>query len=336
MITGYYDRVNNSAGRRSVNICYYNHVVNLNGGDPNDVTKYTKENYIARLREMMRENLDTLFFVHLPAFQVYDDPEGNPITLVDWWTDIYMGVHGEINLAGFYIADEPEIYGTEYSDQPPYPYFEALRWKVDWYEAMPEEYKFPLLAVFCDVTLLNRKKSYRLDEEMWVEVSELKWWMGFFQLDIFGMDFYPLQTQQQVNSRGLGFQIGTSKEWDWIESQFKSWIPVFSYAAIRPKMVRTMYVGQGCGTRDWNGDPNWGQRNCTAQELRQVFELYKKHLGMPDYHVLWSFSRSDHFMWGETEEYLENILLPIELPRKTRTFLQKIGDFFKRLFSWKN
>ena len=333
MITGYYDRVTNSADRKSINICYFNHVVNLQGGDPNDVSKYTKENYTKELKSILRQNPDTMFFIHLPVFQVYNNPDGSPITLVDWWSHIYTYTHKEINVAGYYVADEPEIYGTEYSDQSPYPYELVLKWKRGWYDTLSKEEKTPLLAVFCDPDLLFKKKGILNTKYKYIGTS-FDWWMYSFGIDIFGFDLYPLQTQEHINKRGLGFTVGSDKEWEWIDAQFRKWILIMDEVKLAKR--QTMYVGQGCGSQDWAGEPNWGQRDFTEEELRRVFELYKKHHGMPDYHILWSYSRCDITTALRSNFYLENIFTEVELPRKTSTFLHKISGFIKRLFTWKN
>jgi hypothetical protein len=313
MKTGWYD--NYEPRKSTTKVLYHNSVVNVvdDFQNPNNAELYTKENYIAALHSLREAGLLQDSFVQLPVFQVYNDQNGEEIELVDWWFVLYAEFWPFV--LGFYIADEPEIWGTEYGPyNRKYPYEKVKSWKDLYYDTLDPSFQVPLLAVFCDVMLLEPKTDY------WFDVCT-----------IFGFDFYPLMTKEEIAKKGLSFKPGSKAEMDWIKQKFAAWIPILRQFSGR----EIMYVGQGCGIRAEDGSDNWGQRDFSATELNMVYQAYLEVMGQePDYYVLWSWSRADNLTKIKCDVHLiqaEQIKVPKPKPKKG--FFGKLWNFIKRVIS---
>jgi hypothetical protein len=276
--------------------------------DKDDVGIYVLEHYIFSLQVALEKfnRRGKIVFIHLPFFQVYNAPDGSEIILTDWWETIVKHFNRDSRVAGFYIADEPEVWGSEWSSHKTgFPHSQA----VSLYTSLKKHTEKDILAVFCDIDLY--RKAYA-DKP------------PFF--DIFGFDFYPFSTQSEISRRGLGFLAKSKKEGLWIEEVVKKWASlIFEY-----KFKRVYYVGQGCGERSINGDKNWTQRDMTLEDFGLLGGFLRKHLPvMLEGYILWSWDRADKVArHNGTVELQYQEKNPI-VPKKTSWFIRLIRRLFR-------
>lgn len=292
-------------------ILYWNHVVNnyspLVKVDKDDPDLYTLEHYIFSLQEALAKfgKQGTRLFIQLPFFQVYDDPNGNEIILTDWWIPIVRHFKDDLRVAGFYMADEPEVWGTKWSShRTPFEYEFGYVWYRLIKSIAPAK---DVLCVFCDTELFSQKYGDK---------------PAFF--DIFGFDFYPFMAAFSIDSKGLGFMPDTKAERRWIRSRFREWGKIIS----RYGYERVVYVGQGCGNRAMDGSPNWGQRDINRHHHSFVLRCIERCIpvGLEGL-LLWSWSRADRVARVEGGTCLATFA---ENPPKP-SFLNRIEFKFRRM-----
>lgn len=311
MITGWYD-ISPSSKSGNVAILYWNHAVNnyspLGKVDKDDPSIYTLEHYIFSLQVALEKfyRHGKKLYVHLPFFQVYKTPEGNETILTEWWEPIVRHFATDPRVEGFYMADEPEVWGTEWSShKTPFPHSLA----ISKYAMIKSITMKPVLVVFCDTALYEKSYGGR---------------QPFF--DIFGFDFYPFMTQTEINRKGLGFTTGSGYEKKWILERVKDWTSLIK----RNRFPRVVYVGQGCGERDINGNLNWGQRDMVIEDFSLVGQMLREHIPVPlEGYLLWSWERADklarHLGTVEMQYQAKNPIRPV----KRNCFI----DFIRRLFT---
>ncbi len=278
IIFGWYDELKPTKGMHS--IAYWNHVVNnfTPNADPNDVGLYTKDNYITCLVKMLDESSGR-FWIQLPYFQVYPDQKGNEMVIFEEYAyDIIKKLSFHPNVVGFYLADEPEIWGSEYSSH-------KVRFDIEAGKRVfkhIKKYNAEKLAlmVFCDELLLSKSNISRNLHLL---------------TDIVGFDHYPFETQEQVDNKGKGYVIKT--EFEYIKIRERIQRICRSIENIGWSADRFMYVGQGAGSLTWTGTPTFGQRDPSEKELDMVIKEFCRNGLCPRYYLFWSKTYSNEKVW---------------------------------------
>lgn len=261
----------------TVGIEYWNNIVNRYSPrgvvNPNDVTIYTQEHYIASLMVYLDQcqAKGVQLFVDLPIGQVWDMSNWEPAT---WTPAIVSAVHTHPALAGFYIGDEPEVWG--YSSANVYPILNA-EFMSNRYKSIKAITEKPALVVFVDPPLIRNRYGSLLNPKD-----------RFF--DIFGFDYYPFDQKKKLN-------------WDRVAIRLEEMKTLWEEVGEPP----LMYVGQGCGNITTEGQPNFGQRNPDSTELDEMLARVKGLFGTLDYYLLWSWQYADHYMRTLGNVHLETV-----------------------------
>jgi hypothetical protein len=288
------------ASSGSIFIEYWNGVVNKYSPrervDVNDASLYTAEHYISSLGVYLEKlsNSGRRAFVELPIGQVWNMADWEPAR---WTTQIVRAVHEHPACAGFYIGDEPEVWG--YSSANTFPVLTADFMK-ERYKAVRAVTDKPVLAVFVDPPLMRNRYGSMLNEKD-----------RFF--DIFGFDNYPFEKDRELNWQRVNSKLQDMKSlWD---------------ASGNPPL---MYVGQGCGSVNVDEQPNFGQRNPSSDELDQMLGRVKGIFGDPDYYLLWSWQYADQYMRALGNVHLETVSDVVTVAPEPSWFRRLL----KRVFGW--
>lgn len=323
MKIGWYSETQPSILEKSV--LYFNHVVNYftPNADKNDVRIYTKENYIQCLKNLPlspNNEINERFFVHLPYFQVFPDQDGNEIVIFDWYKDIVDATFDLPQVYGYYIADEPEVWGSGYTSTNTA--FDQKKAKQA-FSYIKSKCDKPVMLVFCDQQLFFKTKLNK-------NINKI--------CDVLAFDFYPFMTREQIKSKNLAFEPGSVEERRWLEKEVVGFAKL--YENLKLKNQNTPYYGfvtQGCGEFDQNGEPNFGQRDFTAEELDFLFAtvcdtFFKK----PDYYLFWDKHYADKNMSSVALDHITNLVfspnwyIDWDIKRKPSIFkriMQKIKKF---------
>jgi hypothetical protein len=323
MNIGWYSEIYPSHSEKS--ILYFNHVVNAftPNADKNDVRIYTKENYIQCIKNLPvfeKNGVTERFFVHLPYFQVYTDQSGNDIVIFDWYKDIIDATYDLPQVCGYYIADEPEVWGTEFtSTKTPFDQQMAM----DAYSYCKERTNKPVLLVFCD-------RSLFLKSGMNKTINKI--------CDILAFDFYPFMTQKQIDSKNLGFTAGDENERRWIKDEINKFTKF--YSELETKNQHTPYWGfvtQGCGEFDKNRIENFGQRDFTSEDLNFLYTtVLRSFKEKPEYYFFWDKAYADDNAFGNAWGHIINIpnldyLAWYTKPKKPSIIQKIVGVIKKKL-----
>lgn len=310
-IIGWYDELAPTQGMES--IVYWNHAVNrlIPGADQNDVNLYTVESYIKAL-SMLPKN-GGRFWVQLPYFQVYTDELGKEIVIFEQYAyKIIDAFAHDDRVVGFYLADEPEIWGTEWSSHKDR--FDKEAAKRVYRHIKSQNHEKLALMVFCDVWQMNWK----------FKPTDL-----VLMTDILGFDYYPYETQAQVDNKGRDYVIRTRSEWNYIKRRIRDISTLLKKYGFSSRSM--MYVGQGTGEFDWDGNPTFGQRDPYRHELASVIqEFYNNNVEFGRY-FFWSKSYSNENVWREVWAHIRDFeFQPPKDPRKPSIF-RRIINFLKNL-----
>ena len=312
-IFGWYDELKPSVGMES--IVYWNHAVNelIPGADPNDPNLYTLKRYLTALGNLPKNG--GKFWVQLPYFQVYPDSKGNETVIFeDYAYEIINHCAFDDRFVGFYLADEPEVWGSQWSSHK-LKFDQAAAMRVYKHIKSTNSEKLALM-VFCDTVLMNR---LFLPKNM------------VLMTDVLGFDFYPFNTQENVDKRGLGYVIKTQSEYNHIIGQIKDIVKTLKRYNVT--INRLMYVGQGTGEKDWKGRPTFGQRDATSAELRLVYNAFLMEGIEFKRYFFWSKTYSNDFVWNQVWQHINNVSteqMPPKDPHKLSLF-QRIINFLKNL-----
>lgn len=322
MNIGWYSELHPSYSEKS--ILYFNHVVNAftPNADKNNARIYTKENYIQCIKNLPtfdKTGVSDRFFVHLPYFQVFQEPDGKDIVIFDWYKDIIDATCDLPQVYGYYIADEPEVWGTEFTSiKTPFDQQKAM----EAYAYCKERTDKPVLLVFCD-------RSLFLKAGMNKTINKI--------CDILAFDFYPFMTQKQINVKNLGFVAGDENERRWIKDEIYKFVCL--YAGLEAKSQNTPYWGfvtQGCGRLDKDKNPNFGQRDFTTEELNFLYTtLIESFREKPDYYFFWDKDYADDNAFSNAWSHIINLptlnyLNDISKPKKQSIF-ERIVVTIKKL-----
>lgn len=239
----------------------------------NDASLYTADHYIASLKVYLDRLAESgrRTFVELPIGQVWDMTDWEPS---GWTRQIVTAVHEHPGCAGFYIGDEPEVWG--YSSANTFPVLTADFMKIR-YDAVKAVTDKPVLVVFVDPPLMRNRYGSMLNPNE-----------RFF--DIFGFDNYPFEKDRELSWSRVNSKLQDMKSlWD---------------ACGNPPL---MYVGQGCGIVNLEGQPNFGQRNPSSEELDEMLGRVKGIFGDPDYYLLWSWQYADSYMRALGNVHIETV-----------------------------
>lgn len=295
MKIGWYSETNPSIVEKSV--LYFNHVVNhfTPNANPNDVRLYTKENYIECLKNLTynpENEVNDRFFVHLPYFQVFQEPDGKDIVIFDWYKDIVDATFDLPQVHGYYIADEPEVWGTEYTSIKT-PFDQKLASQA--FSYIKSKCDKPVLLVFCDRDLFMKTGMNK-------NINKI--------CDVLGFDFYPYMTKSQINAKNLGFAQGSAEEKRWIQKEVQDFAKLYENLELKDQNTPYFcFVTQGCGEFNQKGEPNFGQRDVTVEELDFLYAtVCDNFLKKPDYYLFWDKAYADKNVYMIAIEHITNLL----------------------------
>jgi len=274
--TGWYSPdLKESSG--SISIEYWNGVVTKYSPrgrvDPNDGTLFTLEHYLASLKVYLDACAANgkRAYVDIPIGQVWDIHDWEPAS---WLPRIVDGVDSHQAVAGYYMADEPEIWG--YKEVNSYPLLE-IGFLQSRYQSIKRLSSKPVVVIFAEIPLIRERYGSVMNPKD-----------RFF--DIFGFDFYPFLGQNAVR-------------WDRISSKLEDMGTLWKSSGSLP----VLYVGQGCGDVNMDGNPNFGQRNPSSDELDEMLARVKGVFGEPDVYMLWSWHYADSYMRILGNVHLESV-----------------------------
>lgn len=139
--------------------------------DRNDVSKYTMDSYIKACKSLLSHLKPTdRVYIPLPWDQVYNGEYGHPESLLLWWRHIVFELDKFEQVAGYYLADEPEHWNTQWGDRVfcyTGPRMLALK-----YREMKRLTSKPILVVHCDLSLYNFPEKYC--DEVGVDIYPFK------------------------------------------------------------------------------------------------------------------------------------------------------------------
>jgi len=317
MIFGWYDELKPTKGMHS--IAYWNHVVNeiTPDANPNDVSLYTKKNYIKCLVKMLDASSGK-FWIQLPYFQVYHNLNGQEIVIFEEYAyDIIRHFSHHDKVVGFYIADEPEIWGTEYSDHKHK--FDVEAGKRVFKHIKNTNHEKLGLMVFCDEFLLSTSNIARNLHLL---------------TDVVGFDYYPFETQKQVDEKGRGYVIKTQFEYTKVRERIGRICRTLYNFGVTSS--RFMYVGQGTGDKTWTGATTFGQRDPSLEELNLVIGEFHKNDLLPRYYLFWSKSYSNQNVWETVWEHIRKVsdtvwAYPVPKDPRKPSIFRRIINFFKTI-----
>jgi hypothetical protein len=326
---GWYDGIPKSNG--NLVLSYWNHVVNeypVVGDSPNDVSRYSKENYVLSIKKFMDLHTESehtrnrKFIIDIPINEVYHNgqitaEDGYPENVIIWKTSdwieyVVKELENDDRIIGWYHADEPEVWGYRevvngnvVNTNPTIPY-QFLKERYDLIKSISSKLVF---SIFCDVPLFN-KRYY----------NDIKNNGAFY--DVFMFDYYPYT----------------------LDYKYPTWSKITDFVEINnelhsEKMI--VYVGQG------SGSPMFNTRVPIMDEHQRMYVEFCKNVPTEKRfgYLLWSHSWAD-----EVAKYRGNLTLtenllklweddiikqPIE-PEKpvvvVDSIITKIIKFIKRLF----
>jgi hypothetical protein len=322
MKIGWYSEQNPMAAEKSV--LYFNHIVNFltPNADHNDARIYTKENYINCLKNLPLYELSDVhdrFIVQLPYFQVYNDEKGNDIVIFDWYKDIVDATFDLPQIHGYYIADEPEVWGTPYTSiKTPFDKDKA----AEAFSYIKSKCNKPVLLVFCDRDLF-------VENGFAPKINQI--------CDVLGFDYYPFMTKNQIKQKNLGFEPDSQEERDWIERELKGFARLYDDLDKRGrKPPYFAFVTQGCGEFTDKGVLNFGQRDFTRQNLdflyTKLVDIFEKQ---PDYYLFWDKSYADNNAFATAWDHIlkiESLNYQIEQNQvKKQPIFKRIARKIKKL-----
>jgi hypothetical protein len=225
---GWYDGIHpikdtpiTSVGNTTLN--YWNGVVDrFNPGFQN----LNLEGYLAAITEMLNKvNQDII--IELPYWDASGEYDELNSTL-GWWSAIIDYVDSNPNVIGYYLFDEPEIWGEFGNTKPKLPHAQAL----SAYHLVKSKTKKDVYCVFADVMMFNQKYG-----------GKTPFW------DVFMFDFYYFRTREHIDRNCLEvntwcFKAGSKDELAFIESQLRRWK---GEVVDRYGYKRVMFVCQGHG-----------------------------------------------------------------------------------------
>lgn len=127
--------------------------------DRNDVAKYTLKSYIAACKSLLSHlKITDRVYIPLPWDQVYNNQYGHPDSLLLWWRHIVFELDKFEQVAGYYLADEPEHWNTQWGDHV-HAYTGPRQLALKYREVKRLTNK-PLLVVHCDLSLYSFPEKY--------------------------------------------------------------------------------------------------------------------------------------------------------------------------------
>jgi hypothetical protein len=248
-----------------VAVFYWNGLIdryNPSGGAFND---YSKASYLTALNNYLAI-ANKKIIVDLP----YWDVSGTyTVNLTDWWADIINATKNNPKVIGYYLFDEPEVWGY-FNSIPELTHTEAMRC----YNIVKGNTTKDTYSVFTDVDLFNSKYG-----------SETPFW------DVFMFDAYDFLTQNVLDTRCNAnpvwcYTAGSQDELDWVEARLLKW----KTDVITPMNIeRVVFVMQGHGetrqdpvTGVSTTDPSFvfGMRTMTNSEYTFIIDKLKANFNL--------------------------------------------------------
>lgn len=307
MKTGYYSP--DLRQTKGVHVAYWNDIaVRYGNKNPNDVANFTLEAFLSACSDYLYHCAfhGSKSFIQLPINQVWSVTDWEPAT---WLADIVSTFKDHPALAGWYLADEPEVWG--YSEPGPDGVPINANPKLT-HSFLYDRYRkckqlapdVPVLVVFCDLALYDKAYSGK---------------PPFY--DIFGFDYYPFTDHK-----------GHALRWD----RFTEWRK-------RSRNHPVMYVAQGCGRSagwtDENGEfKRFGQLDMTAGQFDEQYIRAVDEFGNQlKYYLLWDWHYADENMRVLGKEHLIRIeydtitFRPSRASGRRVSILRSICNYIRRL-----
>ena len=294
---------------KGTHVAYWNDIaVRYGSKDPNDASNFTKEAFIKACGDYLYhcQLHGSSSFIQLPINQVWSITDWEPAT---WHSDIVSQFKDHPALAGWYIADEPEVWG--YSEpspdgvpinvNPPLTHHFLHSRYLKCKDLAPH---VPVLVVFCDLALYD--KSYAGKPAFY---------------DIFGFDYYAF-----TDHAGHALQWGRFTEW-----------------RKRAHNHPVMFVAQGCGhSAGWTDETGefrrFGQLDMTVEQFDEQYIRAVDEFGNQlKYYLLWDWHYADENMRDLGKEHLLRvehdtlIYVPKPQPKHRTPILQTICNFIRRI-----
>lgn len=308
MMTGYYSP--DLRQTKGIHVAYWNDIaVRYGNKNPNDAANFTLEAYLSACSDYLDHCSfhGSKSFIQLPINQVWSVTDWEP---AEWLADIVNEFKDHPALAGWYLADEPEVWG--YSEPGPdgvpinanpklshsFLYKRYLRCK----ELAPH---VPVLVVFCDLSLYDKAYSGK---------------PAFY--DIFGFDYYPFTDHE-----------GHALQW----RRFAEWRK-------RSRNHPVMNVAQGCGSSagwtDEHGEfRRFRQLNMTAEQFDEQYTRAVDEFGNQlKYYLLWDWHYADENMRELGREHLLRVehdtlaYVPKSTARRRSPIWKAFCNFIKGIF----
>lgn len=215
VITGWYNSTYNS----DLSVWNWNKILDkYDPRDSNDVSKYTPDSYVAACKRLVADvKPGGKVYIPLPWDQVYNGDSGIPDNILWWWEHIVFELDKFEQVAGYYMADEPEHWNTQWGDRV-YAY-QGPEHLYKRYAYMKTLSKKPVLVVHCDLNLYDFNRKY---------------------CDVFGVDIYPFKQDGDIPMGTFRNNVIT---WKQIASHFCP--------------LSTIFVFQGCGDSAGYGQRNF-------------------------------------------------------------------------------
>lgn len=250
-----------------VMIFYWNGLIdkyNPSGGPFND---YSLQSYLLALNNMLI-TVDKRVIVDLPVWDVSGN-YGEQNLLIDWWEQIINNTKNHQNVIGYYLFDEPEVWGY-FNSIPELTHSSAL----SFYQLAKQYTTKDIYSVFNDITLFNQKYG-----------GQTPFW------DVFMFDAYDFLEQSVLDTRCSAnpvwcYTAGSQDERNYVEQRLLNWktqvITPYNYN-------RVVFVMQGHGnvrqdpvTGATTTDPAYvfGMRTMTADEYNFIVNILKTQFNL--------------------------------------------------------
>jgi len=267
-------------------IFYWNGAIDRYNPSGEEFNVYSKESYITALNNILSTTSKNII-VQLPYWDVSGSFE-NANKLTSWWPDVINATKNNNKVIGYYLFDEPEVWGSASAPNiPQLTHTEAL----SLYNVVKANTTKDAYAVFTDVQLFNFKPGG----------NEIKYGGLTPFWDVFMFDAYDFLTQAELDIKCAAFTgspwcytAGSTQERDYVKARLLRWknevINEYGY-------TRVVFVMQGHGdtrqdpvTGTSTTDPAFvfGMRTMTDNEYDFIIDTLKDEFNLEGL-LVWSW-----------------------------------------------
>jgi hypothetical protein len=247
-----------------VAIHYWNGLIDRYNPSGSQFNEYSKESYITALNNLLA-NSNKRVIVDLP----YWDVSGTYTTnLTSWWADIINATKNNPKVIGYYLFDEPEVWGY-FNNIPELTHAQAL----SAYNLVKANTTKDAYSVFTDITLFNKYSGLA------------PFW------DVFMFDAYDFITQEKLDANCIVsppwcYTAGSNTERDYVEQRLLNWK---TQVIIPNNISRIVFVMQGHGevrqdpvTGASSSEPQYvfGMRTMTELEYNFIINILKTQFNL--------------------------------------------------------